>query len=31
MKGAVSSGVLRVTPRQLGYALQKHQIEVRKF
>ncbi len=28
---AKAARLLRVTPRQLGYALQKHQIEVRKF
>jgi Nif-specific regulatory protein len=28
---AKAARVLRVTPRQLGYALAKHQIEVRKF
>ncbi|MCW5666354.1 MAG: nif-specific transcriptional activator NifA [Piscinibacter sp.] len=28
---AKAARLLRITPRQLGYALQKHQIEVRKF
>ncbi|HEX6363250.1 MAG TPA: helix-turn-helix domain-containing protein, partial [Albitalea sp.] len=28
---AKAARLLRVTPRQLGYALHKHQIEVRKF
>jgi Nif-specific regulatory protein len=28
---AKAARLLRVTPRQLGYALLKHQIEVRKF
>jgi Nif-specific regulatory protein len=28
---AKAARLLRITPRQLGYALQKHRIEVRKF
>ena len=28
---AKAARLLKVTPRQLGYALQKHRIEVRKF
>jgi len=28
---AKAARMLKVTPRQLGYALQKHQIEVRKL
>ena len=28
---AKAARLLRVTPRQLGYALQKHNIEVHKF
>jgi Nif-specific regulatory protein len=28
---AKAARLLRVTPRQLGYALQKHRIEVRKL
>ena len=28
---AKAARLLRITPRQLGYALHKHRIEVRKF